>query len=217
MHLKAKAQQARGQMLVNRTLNTGPAVLLPETGVDELAVFGGQTQVLVSKILSQKSRKSRGASPVSASSASSPSAVSEESPTPSDPVPEVHPSLVEYLSMLPPPTTPSPKSSAGSVPTQFHFNQNTVFQPDTFTNVFPTMTPGSSSCQQTFSMSTSTPAAFDEQFMRSFADTNFFGPPSSTEAVSSGFDNLELLISGEGGVDERWTTLMQDMLNPSVP
>lgn len=214
MHLKAKAQQARGEIPVNTTsFSSRPAVLLPETGVDELAVFGGQTQVLVSKILSQKSRKNtRGASPVSTSSASPPSTISEESQTYSDPVPEVHPSLVEYLSMLPPPTIPSPKSRTGSVPTQFHFNQNPIFQSDTFTNV-PPMNPGSSSSQQTFTP-TSLPTAFDEQFMRNFADVNFFGPPSSTETVANNFDNLELLISGEAGMDERWATLMQDVLNP---
>lgn len=214
MHLKAKAQQAQGQIPVNRTtsLSGGPAVLLPETGVDELAVFGGQTQVLVSKILSQKSRKStRGASPPS--SASSPSTISEESQTHSDAVPEVHPSLVEYLSMLPPPTLPSPRSGADPVPAQFYFSQNPVFQSNTFASLLPTS--GSPPPQQTFAP-TSLPTPLDEQFMRNFSDANFFGPPSSTEAVTS-FDNLELLISGEAGMDERWSTLMQDVLDRPVP
>lgn len=217
-HLKAKAHQAQGQSPINRTasLGTGPATLLPETGVDELAVFGGQTQILVSKILSQQSRKGvHGVSPsVSASPASSPSTISEESYGHSDPVPEVHPSLVEYLSMLPPSTVPgSTPICTGSVPTQFHFNQNPTFQFDMFTNM-PAM-PSRSSSQQTFTP-TPLPPAFDEQFMRNFANVDFFGSPSSAEEVTNGFDNLELLISGESGVDERWVTLMQDMLNPSA-
>lgn len=220
MHLKAKAHQTQGQLPVNRTasLRTGPTSLLPETGVDELAVFGGQTQILVSKILSQQSRKSvHGVSPsASASPASSPSTstISEDSHGQSDPVPEYHPSLVEYLSMLPPSVSSSTPISAGSVPTQFHFNQNTTFQSDMFTNVLPGMTFGSSSSQQTFTP-TPLPPAFDDQFMRNFSDVEFFGSPSAEQATNS-FDNLELLISGESGIDERWVTLMQDMLNPSA-
>ncbi|KAH0840035.1 hypothetical protein J3R83DRAFT_1002 [Lanmaoa asiatica] len=218
MHLKAKAQQAQGQLSINRTASrgTGPVTLLPETGVDELAVFGGQTQILVSKILSQQSRRNvRGTSPpVSASSASSPSTVSEESHTHSDPTPEVHPSLVEYLSMLPPPMMSSSTAiSDGSVPTQFHFSQTPTFQSDTFTGVLPAMTSGSLSSQQSFA-STPLPPIFDQQFMSNFADANFFGPPSSAEAVANSFDNLDLLISGESGIDERWMTLMQDVMNP---
>lgn len=220
MHLKSKAQQAQGQLSINRTaaLGSSPTALLPETGVDELAVFGGQTQILVSKILSQQSRRNvQGSSPsVSASSASSPSTISEESHTHSDPVPDVHPSLVEYLSMLPPPTTPSPTAiSTSSVPTQFHFSQNSVFQSDIFTGALPAMPPGSL-LQQTFTPTPLPSSAFDEQFMRDFAGADFFGSPSSAEAVGNNFENLEVFISGESGIDERWVTLMQDVLNPPV-
>ena len=219
MHLKAKAQQAQGRLPTNKTTSLGsvPAALLPETGVDELAVFGGQTQILVSKILSQQSRKNvQGSSPsVSASSPSSQSTISEESHTQSDPIPDVHPSLVEYLSMLPSPTIPSPTAiSTSSVPTQFHFSPNPAFQPDTFTGVLPAMTSGSSS-QRTFAP-TPLPSAFDEQLMGNFTDGDFFGSSPSTEAVGNNFDDLELFIPGESGIDERWVTLMQDVLNPPV-
>jgi len=219
MRLKAKAQQAQGQLPINRAASPGggPAALLPETGVDELAVFGGQTQILVSKILSQQSRRgARGSSPsVSASSANSPSATSEDSYMHSELTPEVHPSLVEYLSMLPPPTMPSPTAiSASSVPMQFHFNQNHAFQSDMFTGAPPAMTSGSSS-QQTFAP-TPLPFPFDEQFMRNFADADVFASSSSVDAAVTRFDNLEPFISGESGIDDRWVTLMQDVLNPSV-
>lgn len=216
MRLKAKAQQAQGQNRAT-SLGSGHAALLPETGVDELAVFGGQTQILVSKILSQQSRRrARGSSPsVSASSAGSPSASSEESYMHSDPTPEVHPSLVEYLSMLPPPTMPSPTAiSASSIPMEFHFNQNPVFQSDTFTGTLPAVTAGSSS-QQTFAP-TPLPFPFDEQFMGNFADADVFASSSSVEAAATRFDNLEPFISGESGIDDRWVTLMQDVLDPSA-
>lgn len=215
MHLKAKAHQAQGNLPINRAASVGvvPASLLPETGVDELAVFGGQTQILVSKILSQRGRKNvhGGSSSVSASSASSPSSTSEESHTHSDPILEVHPSLVEYLSMLPP--SSSTAISADSVPTQFYFDQKPAFQPDMFASALPAMTPGSSSSQQTIAP-TPLPPFFDEPFMRNFTATDFFGSPSSAEAAADSFDNLELLVSGESGIDGRWATFMQDVLNP---
>ncbi|KAG9317567.1 hypothetical protein JVU11DRAFT_1775 [Chiua virens] len=91
MHLKDKAEQAQGQLHSDRadSLAASPAVLLPETGVDELAVFGGQTKILVSKILSQQSRrKGQSTSSLSPSTASSPSAISEDSPTHSDSIPD---------------------------------------------------------------------------------------------------------------------------------
>jgi hypothetical protein len=206
MHLKAKAEQAQGQLPVNNTgsLRSGPATLLPETGVDELAVFGGQTQILVSKILSQQGRRSQGSPPsVSASAASSPSTFSEDSLTHSDPVPEVHPSLVEYLSMLPPPAGPSPKAiNASAVTTQFNFNPNPAYG-------MPSMTSGPSP-QHTF-VPTPSPSAFGEEFPRNFADANFFGPSSPMEAIPNNFD---VLMSGESGMDERWLAFMQDVLNP---
>ncbi|KAF8450408.1 fungal-specific transcription factor domain-containing protein [Boletus edulis BED1] len=212
MHLKAKAQQAQGQLPVNRagSHSTGPTTLLPETGVDELAVFGGQTQILVSRILSQQSRrKAQCSSPsISVSVASSPTTTPEESHTPSD-LPEVHPSLVEYLSMLPPPTVPSPPTiGACSVSTQLNFDQKFAFQSNMFTHGLPAMTSGSSS-QQTF---TSSPSAFDEQFMRDFGDADLFGSSSSAEASANSFDNIELFMTSESGIDERWLALMQDVL-----
>lgn len=213
MRLKAKAQEARGQLPIHKTVShrSGTAALLPETGVDELAVFGGQTKILVSKILSQQSRRSNPqGSPSPASAASSPSANSEDSYGYSDPVPEVHPSLVEYLSMLPPPAVSS--SPASPLPTRFNFDQNLAFQPDKFANVQPAMTSGSPS-QQTF-VPTPLPSVFDEQLMRNFADANFFGSPPSADAVTSSFGNIEHLISGESRIDETWLALMQDVLNP---
>jgi len=219
MHLKAKAQQAQGQLPVNRagSLSTCPTTLLPETGVDELAVFGGQTQILVSKILSQQSRrKAQASSPsISVSAASSPSTTSEEGYTPSDPVPEVHPSLVEYLSMLPPPTVTSPPAiGVCSASNQFNFDPKLAFQSDTFTHSLPAMTSGSSS-QQTFG-STSLPSAFDEQFTRDFADAELFGSSSSEEAIANSFENIELFMTSESGIDERWVALMQDVLNTPI-
>lgn len=78
-------------------------------GMDELALFGGQTRILISKTLSQKSpnrqmkpnRTGGGASSSSSSSHPSPSSTSSNSGQDRDVFPDIHPSLVRYMSLLP--------------------------------------------------------------------------------------------------------------------
>ncbi|KIK99256.1 hypothetical protein PAXRUDRAFT_822949 [Paxillus rubicundulus Ve08.2h10] len=218
MKLKATAQQAQLQLPNNGThpRTPNPPTLLPETGVDdELAMFGGQTRILVSKILSQQGRMNVHTTSASMpgparSSASSPTSMSDESQSPES-IPEVHPSLVEYLSMLPPPTlVNSPAVSAGAVPAQFQFNQNSPLQ--FFINTTPL--PSGTLSQHPF-LSTSTPVAFDQEFMKGFSDTDFFGSPVP-EAMPNTLGDLELMLSGESGMDERWMAFMREsgVLNP---
>ncbi|EAU84699.2 hypothetical protein CC1G_00218 [Coprinopsis cinerea okayama7 len=86
----------------------------PDYGEDELALFGGQTKVLVSKMLSQyRKRKGRSSSSSSAlpTSASTPSTSGSEPDTMASPTADVHPRLVEYLSMYPPSNHSSPPHS----------------------------------------------------------------------------------------------------------
>ncbi|KAF9226456.1 hypothetical protein BS17DRAFT_748181 [Gyrodon lividus] len=221
MKLKAKAQQAQVQLPNNGTnsLNTNPPALLPETGVDdELAMFGGQTRILVSKILLRQGRKDVHAASAlmsgpAGSSASSPTSTSDESQSLSDSIPEVHPSLVEYLSMLPPPTMfNSPAISAGSVPAQLQFNQNSPLQFSMNTTPLP---PAGMLSQPSF-VSAATPSTFEQEFMKSFSDMNSFGSPSP-EAVPNTLGDLELMLSGESGMDERWMAFMREsgiLMNP---
>lgn len=95
-----------------------------EDGTDELAIFGGQTRVLVSKLLSQKSpnwdrKKQAGENPSSPSSSESaplsPASSIISSSAPSSPIrklhntgkqddvsmQDVHPSLMQYMSLFP--------------------------------------------------------------------------------------------------------------------
>ncbi|TEB30149.1 hypothetical protein FA13DRAFT_1733962 [Coprinellus micaceus] len=109
------SQFRSGNAPIPGVLSTGR----PDYGEDELALFGGQTRVLVSKLLSQSGRapkRSPSASSSLPSTASSPHLATAESSrsdsssstTTSEPA-DVHPSLVEYLSMFPPQNnTPSP-------------------------------------------------------------------------------------------------------------
>jgi hypothetical protein len=217
MKLKATAQQAQLQLHGTHPLTTNPPTLLPETGVDdELAMFGGQTRVLVSKILSQQGRidvhaTSTSMSGPARSSASSPTSMSDESQSTLESIPEVHPSLVEYLSMLPPPTLfNSSAVSVGAVPTQFQFNHNSPSQ--SFINTTPL--PSGTLSRHPFP-SAATPAAFDQEFMKGFSDTDFFGS-HVPEAVPNTLGDLELMLSGESGMDERWMAFMREsgVLNP---
>ncbi|KAF8842256.1 hypothetical protein BDN67DRAFT_989238 [Paxillus ammoniavirescens] len=208
MKLKATAQQAQLQLHGTHPLTTNPPTLLPETGVDdELAMFGGQTRVLVSKILSQQGRLDVHATSTSMpgparSSASSPTSISDESQSTSESIPEVHPSLVEYLSMLPPPTLFNSPA--------FQFNRNPPLQ--SFINTTPLP---SGTLSRHPLPSAATPAAFDQEFMKGFSDTDFFGSPVP-EAVPNTLGDLELLLSGESGMDERWMAFMREsgVLNP---
>lgn len=109
------SQFRSGNAPIPGVLSTGR----PDYGEDELALFGGQTRVLVSRLLSQSKRAAKRSSSASSSTTtstnSSPHLNHNESrpgtsgTTTLEPA-DVHPSLVEYLSMFPPPqnNTPSP-------------------------------------------------------------------------------------------------------------
>ncbi|KAF6762713.1 fungal-specific transcription factor domain-containing protein [Ephemerocybe angulata] len=114
--MREKAFQVYSQFRSGNTpipgvLSTGR----PDYGEDELALFGGQTRVLVSRLLSHSKRTgnkrtSSSASSTAPSTNSSPHLSNNESRASSSTEPaDVHPSLVEYLSMFPPPnSSPSP-------------------------------------------------------------------------------------------------------------
>ncbi|KAF9247205.1 fungal-specific transcription factor domain-containing protein [Melanogaster broomeanus] len=218
MKLKAKAQQAQAQLpnKLTSSFNTNPPTLLPETGVDdELAMFGGQTRILVSRILSQQGHRKVDASPPSMHGpavfpVNSPSPVFDESPSSPESVPDVHPSLVEYLSMFPPPTlTGSPSMNAGFAQSQFNPN---AFMPSSVTCAPLASTENAS--QPAFVPAT-TPAPFGQEFMETFPDIEF-SDVSPSQPVPDTLGDLELMLSGESGMDDRWIAFMREsgVLNP---
>ncbi|CAK5275690.1 unnamed protein product [Mycena citricolor] len=90
---------------------TGFGVGTQDYGEDELALFGGQTRILVSKLISRKKQENTSREAVSPSSHSgmqmTPTPSSSLSSPASDAMPDVHPSLVDYLSLFAPtPQTP---------------------------------------------------------------------------------------------------------------
>jgi hypothetical protein len=89
-------------------------------GEDELAIFGGHTRVLVSALLSKRARYENmkrsssypSSSPELPSTDSSQAPSHTSSPSVSDGLPEVHPSVMEFFSGLPMHIPPDDKISA---------------------------------------------------------------------------------------------------------
>lgn len=206
------SQFRSGNGIPNKTLSVGR----PDYGDDELALFGGQTRVLVSKLLSN-SHKPRQQSRSSSSSASvsSISSDSESRLTPSndsvhhpDISREVHPSLVEYLSMFTPSNIPPRNPDDGTnssmtsglaldQPDQALW-QSLPATPSLFTSLAP----------ETFNNITSE--------LPPFAGTNIYeqmerptGVEIKTDPDNSLVD-LGMMMTGESGMDEQWMSFMRD-------
>ncbi|KAG1755802.1 hypothetical protein EDB19DRAFT_1663041 [Suillus lakei] len=208
--LKVKAYQALEKYRSGATSNIQGSLpsLLPEVGGDdELAMFGGQTRVLVTKILSQQNRKkvrssvSLSAADPSQSTTSTPAA-SDDGNSPSDSIPDVHPTLVEFLKMLPPSSMPHPTTGTGDASTTSQ-NQWDAFclppqlefmTPSPAPVIYPSPIPQASN---------SVP---DSSFQNSLPQSNLFDPMS----ITVDDDLADLYLSGVSGIDERWKSFMRD-------
>ncbi|KAJ7744540.1 fungal-specific transcription factor domain-containing protein [Mycena maculata] len=174
---------------------TGFGLGLFDYGEDELALFGGQTRVLVSKLISRKNKdqdhKDSFLSPLSSSTLSSVS-----SPTPStstlvvDPVPDVHPALVEYLSLFPPAQYPQDFQQQG-VENMYQSQMQQQAQSAT-----PSSIPYG--YDQTF---------FDEAMSLPLPDrpSYFIDPDSPPKDLSE----LGMMMSGDSGIDTEWRAFMK--------
>ncbi|KAI0958195.1 hypothetical protein AcV7_004081 [Taiwanofungus camphoratus] len=99
---------------------------------DALAIFGGQTRVLPSKSISRRRPRGSRESSRDASAEASPRAAANSPPTPApaqqsaDSLTEIHPSVMEYLSRIPPssyssiPVAELEAPSSASLPMQSH-------------------------------------------------------------------------------------------------
>lgn len=214
------SQFRSGNAVPNRTLSVGK----PDYGDDELALFGGQTRVLVSKLLSNsmKHRKQSQPSSAATSAVSSPSSEDSRGAHPPDSSREVHPSLVEYLSMFPPPNVSSRNSPCeegalnnlppiSSVAPTNGTPDPPMYQHWTTPSLFTPLPP------ETFSTITSE--------LQPFASTNLYGQNGpSLEAEpkvdpSTSLVDLGMMMTGESGMDEQWMSFMRDsgllQVNPS--
>jgi len=190
-----------------------------EQGDDELALFGGQTRILVTRLLSANKKKKKTVASSSVPCSASPSPLTESeslcgsSASADGSLPEVHPSLVEYLSTFPPPSNPpsnadtpcSTQASLVPVNPSDHYSDSWL---STTSDTFPTtylyqqrisdsalvLIPGGmTSGQQQFAVDTSGPE--DIQI-------------DSSE--NSQLLDMGMMVSGESGMDEQWISFMRD-------
>lgn len=211
--MREKAFQVYSQFRTGSTVSSKIlAVDKPDYGDDELALFGGQTRVLVSKLLnsSKKTRIQSVSSP--AASLSSPSSEGDARGTPSNDVSrEVHPSLVEYLAMFPPSNAPSRSSSddhrnptegGPTLPILPLEPQQEQYQ------MWPNWAPPSLFTPLPIENITTELAPFSNNQSSTTAETT--PVESRTDLSDASLVDLGMMMTGESGMDEQWMSFMRD-------
>lgn len=160
--------------------------------------------MLVSKILSRQSRVNARTSSIlkPVSPASTPATITDESHSPSESVPEVHPSLVEYLSTLP------STSAMAMMDTTNRTNMMDIARYDesSLDNFESTSPMEGVSLDFPYDMIAHPSCMYpiippeSSQGMSSIPDMGFF---------DSQIENAEPVISGEADMRERWISLMR--------
>lgn len=231
--MRQKAFQVYSQFRTNNIIPTPYPHHGQEYEADELALFGGQTRVLVSKLLkAHKHRKSTPSNSTPNFSSPSPSEAdsSRSSNSSSDQTQDVHPSLVEYLSGFPPSQTHSPESMEQTYSQQdAHIQSNSAAQ-----------SPSHQQHEQSSWPSWSAPSLYTALPPETYAnivsnnDNNSIPypqevmgqPPGQLTYQQAPPDNanalvdLGMMMSGESGMDEQWMSFMRDsgllQINPGT-
>ncbi|KAF5393704.1 hypothetical protein D9757_000116 [Collybiopsis confluens] len=218
--LRAKAFEAFSQH--RSGISPIPSILSVsrDYGDDELALFGGQTRVIFSRLLlrqrdsEKKKLESSVNSPTSASNPESPAPNEtnyESRDVSPENLPDVHPSLVEYLSLLPPsqhPHSSLPQQRAATEP-MFNgpFPPENFFSPPHFEmqNMYvspPPMSPEDSSMDGYL------------PFFPNMGNSFTSEPIGMNGASGSEVLNMDLMMrdSGPGipAIDQQWRTFMKD-------
>jgi hypothetical protein len=204
----------------------------PDYGEDELALFGGQTKVMVSKLLSQyrkRPKRTSAASPTVSSNSNSSASTPEMEPrlNLSNQVADVHPRLVEYLSMYPPSNHSSPQDQAAgsehlpepklklmtglqAASQTYPANNSHPQQPMSWWNQAQPMSappndmnPGQRTEYYTNPMSAPVSANNDRR-----AEYGF--DPQFVQENASGLADMGMMISGDAGMDQQWLSFMRD-------
>jgi hypothetical protein len=211
--MREKAFQVYSQFRTGTTVSSKVlAVDKPDYGDDELALFGGQTRVLVSKLLnsSKKMRKQSVSSP--AASLSSPSSEGDARGTPSNDVSrEVHPSLVEYLAMFPPSNAPSRSSSDGHRNTMEGGPTPLILPPEPQQEqyqMWPNWAPPSLFTPLPMENITTELAPFSNNQSSTTAETT--PVEIKTDLSDASLVDLGMMMTGESGMDEQWISFMRD-------
>ncbi|KAF7313707.1 Zn(2)-C6 fungal-type domain-containing protein [Mycena chlorophos] len=181
---------------------------LSDYGEDELALFGGQTRVLVAKLISRRNKKEDREHSLAMSPTSSASDSSRESTSP-DSVPDVHPSLVDYLSLFPPsqqpvdihpPQAQQPELQLPSMPYMIPPSNASVFVPQV-----PEPPQAGPSVFDFY--------GYDQQHQHYYDATMDMSNRAQyyveSDAPAKDMSDLGLLMSGDSGIDEQWKAFMK--------
>ena len=201
---------------------------------DELAIFGGQTRVLVSKLLTSKAPNwdDNPSSPKSTSSEmlspnTKPKEMKDPSKLPNNKMEDVHPSLMEYMSLFPPsafapgfnmypevavqPTLDQsimkevsalPQYAANGELSDYSYPQYSLPQQQQYQSMSPAATPKS------FSYDPSSTSTFDPyQGPQLYPSTT---PTSASTPESVNLTDLGMMMNGDSGMDEQWMSFMRD-------
>jgi hypothetical protein len=222
--LKEKADKVYSQFRAGDSASN--AILLtrkPERGDDELSLFAGQTRVIPSKLLSNRYQKGTHSQSNSPSPSAQSGSEGDSTYTSTEQTSDVHPALMEYLSML-----PVSNSSTTAYPTDFDYHHDIAVLPNfqelphttTQENLvmqFPWQPPPSSIPASIPSASTSSPNYPPTQRSSDTVSFMVFDPQSEfgTAASKSDFDegdlfDLGMMITSDTGMDEQWTSFMRE-------
>lgn len=180
-----------------------------ENDEDELAIFGGQTRVLISKLVSKKSTSSRTKS-TSSQPTTPPTSHSSPAATPGSSSgtdsADIHPTLVEYLSLFPL-TSYTPGASMREVfgPSPADFSETSTFTPQAAQVPPPTVSPPSSSNDLYFSYD-----SFFNPMLVGTVQQSMTPPGDNIESSPEGLMDLGIAMAGESHVDEQWMSFMRD-------
>lgn len=201
--LQVFSQHRSGASPIPTTLSVG------HYGDDELALFGGQTRVFFSRLLllnrnrEKNRRESSRNSPFASSNSESPASDVSESPI--EPLPDVHPSLVEYISGLPPSQHP---------PTELATEQ--IYNDPLTTAGF--FHPPNSDMQNLY---VAAPVASPQDsggqgFSTLFPTMGAFTGESMGISTSELF-SMDLMMT-DSGIDQQWRSFMKEsgLLDPSL-
>ncbi|KIK65366.1 hypothetical protein GYMLUDRAFT_159686 [Collybiopsis luxurians FD-317 M1] len=211
------SQHRSGTLPISSALSVGR-----DYGDDELALFGGQTRVMFSRLLllkrhsEKKNAESSINSPISTSNSESPapSDASDSKEVSTENLPDVHPSLVEYLSLLPPSQHPHSSAQEREAAEQMFarpFSSDNFYSPPSIEmqNMYvspPAMSPEDSNMGGYMPFYPNTGNA---------STGTFTSEPITMNGGSPGdFLNVDLMMrdSGPGipGIDQQWRSFMRD-------
>ncbi|KZP20078.1 hypothetical protein FIBSPDRAFT_892245 [Athelia psychrophila] len=220
--LKEKASLVQGQYHSSTSSDapspTSSILNSQEDGMDELALFGGQTRVLISKTLASKT-SSLHITSNSNSMEASPALSSCASPAPSPwldlgSLLDIHPSLVEYASLLPLPTL-STNFTGDPAP---NFESQSLDQVTAGVNGF---IPVAWNTEIPSHPQTEMPPAVSDTFTNGTNAYKLFQElPETTLDIwgSNDMTNLGQMMSIDSDMDEHWMAFMKDsgLVNPTT-